>query len=222
MTLPMLAILLAATGGSPAFPAPGTYRYSASLAAQPIGQWSVSVKQDASDTQIDETSSASVMGMQLAATASLVLGPDLAPAKYEGNYSVSNQNRHVSAALTSGSATVVSVMSSQPQQLSLLPATQHFVVVEQGLLAGLFALPAQLAAWKETSVTWISPAEAQAQLLRLAPAAAPKPPSGVPANDAPISIDRPIAVTIWYDPATFVPDQISVPSQNAVLTRERS
>ncbi len=37
-----------------------------------------------------------------------------------------------------------------------------------------------------------------------------------------LSIDRPLAVTIWYDPATLVPDQIAVPSQNAVLTRERS
>ena len=219
MTLPILAILLATTAGMPAFPAPGTYRYSASLAAQPIGQWSVSVKQDAGDTQIDETSSAAVMGMQLAATASLLLGSDLAPVKYDGNYTVSNQSRHVSATLTSTSAAVVTVMSSQPQQIALLPATRHFVVVEQGLLAGLFALPAQLAAWRESSVTWISPAEGHAQLLVAGTSQAPSPPSGLPAKDALVSIDRPIAVRIWYDPATFVPDQISVPSQNAVLTR---
>ncbi len=46
-------------------------------------------------------------------------------------------------------------------------------------------------------------------------------PADVPAQEAVLSIERPIAVTIWYDPATFVPDEISVPSQNAVLTRVR-
>jgi hypothetical protein len=215
-------MLLAALTSGTIFPVPGTYRYTASLSAQPVGEWAVSVKQNANDTEIDENSSATVMGMQLAATASLVLGSGLAAVKYDGNYTVSNQARHVSATLTNTSAAVVSAISNVPQQLALVPATQHFVVVEQGLLAGLFALPAQLAAWKETAVTWISPATAQAQLLTVAaPAAAVHPPSGVPATDSLISIDRPLAVTIWYDPTTLVPDEIAVPSQDAVLTRER-
>lgn len=213
-------MLLAAVTGTMTFPPAGTYRYSASLAAQPIGRWSVTVKQGGSDRQIDETSSATVMGMQLGATASLLLGSDLTPSKYDGSYTISGQNRHVSATLTSTTASVVTAMAGQ-QQLAMLPATRHFVVVEQGLLAGLFALPAQLAAWKESSVTWISPATGQAQLLTIAPAPPSGPPAGVPASDASISIDRPLSVTIWYDPATYVPDEISVPSQNAVLTRDR-
>jgi hypothetical protein len=215
------SILLAAVTGVTAFPPPGSYRYSASLAGQPIGEWSVTVKQDATDTQIDENSTATVMGMQLAATASLVLGSDLAPTTYSGDYTISGQNRHVSATLTSSSASVIAVTSNQPLQLALFPATRHFVVVEQGLLAGLFALPAQLAAWKESSVTWISPATGQAQVLGTALPAGSRPPNGVPANDALISIDRPLAVAIWYDPTSFVPDQISVPSQSAVLTRQK-
>lgn len=216
-------MLLAALASGAIFPAPGVYRYRASLAAQPVGEWAVSVKQAANDTEIDENSSATVMGMQLAATASLVLDPNLAPLKYDGNYTLSNQAHRVSATLTNGSAAVLSVTATAPQQLALVAPTRHFIVVEQGLLAGLFVLPAQLAAWKETAVTWISPATAQSQLLTVAPAAATaRPPNGVPPNDLLLSIDRPLAVTIWYDPATLVPDQIAVPSQNAVLTRERS
>ncbi|HZV76457.1 MAG TPA: hypothetical protein VFF63_01710, partial [Candidatus Babeliales bacterium] len=75
MMLP--AILLAVTSGA-LFPAVATYRYDASLNGRPIGVWSVSVKNSGDAFEVDETSSATIAGMQLAATAALVLGPDLA------------------------------------------------------------------------------------------------------------------------------------------------
>jgi hypothetical protein len=215
------AIVLAAATGA-VFPAPGTYRYSASLGAQRVGQWSVTVKTNGPNTEIDETSSASVSGMQLAATASLILGPDLAPLSYSGSYRTPMQSPTPSVTLTATSATVQgAVTASGPRQLSLAPGTQHFVVIEPGLLAGLFGLPSQLGAWKATAVTWIMPATAQGQALTINPAATASRPSGVPPQDAVLSIDRPLVVTIWYDPTTLVPDDISVPSQNAELTRER-
>jgi hypothetical protein len=102
------------------------------------------------------------------------------------------------------------------------PSTQHFVVIEPGLLAGLFALPAQLAAWNDQSVTWITPTTAQAESLSANPSASVTRPADVAASDVVLSIERPTAVTIWYDPNTLVPDEIIVPSQNAVLIRERS
>lgn len=214
------AMLLAALTGAP-FPAPGTYRYTASMSGQPVGSWSVSVTQDAAQTTVAESSNANVMGMQLAATASLVLGPDLAPLRYAGQYRTSTQTPSVSVTLTPNSATAVGALNTQPQQLTLAANTQRFVVIEPGLLAGLFALPAQMAAWKDPTVTWITPATAQAQPLTASPTSSTPRPANLPAQEAVLSIDHPIAVTIWYDPATFVPDEISVPSQNAVLTRVR-
>ena len=203
------------------FPASGTYRYTASMSGQPIGSWSVTVATGTNQTTIDENSNASVMGIQLNATASLVLGPDLAPLRYGGQYRTSTQAPSVSVALTPNSATAVGAMTSQPQQLTLAANTQRFVVIEPGLLAGLFALPAQMAAWKDPTVTWITPATAQAQPLSASTSSSSARPAGLPAQEAVLSIDHPIAVTIWYDPATLVPDEISVPSQNAVLTRVR-
>jgi hypothetical protein len=213
-------MLLAALSGTP-FPAPGTYRYTASMSGQPVGSWSVSVSQDAAQTTIAETSNANVMGMQLAATASLVLGPDLAPLRYGGQYRTPTQTPSVSVALTSNAATVVGALTPAPQQLALAANTQRFVVIEPGLLAGLFALPAQMAAWKDPTVTWITPATAQAQPLTASPSSSEPRPAGLSAQEAVLAIDHPIALTIWYDPATLVPDEISVPSQNAVLTRIR-
>jgi hypothetical protein len=132
------------------------------------------------------------------------------------------QNPSVSAILTPTSATVTSAISKGPQQIALAATTSHFVVIEPGLLAGLFVLPAQLATWKEPAVTWITPATAQGEALSASTSAPSGRPTGVASQDAVVSIDRPMALTIWYDPTTLVPDEIDVPSQNAVLTRERS
>jgi hypothetical protein len=218
----MFSTMMLATLIATAFPPPATYRYTGSMAGQQIGSWSVSVTSDAQRTEIDENSSASVFGMPLAATASLVLGPDFAPTKYDGSYRTPTQNPTVSVALTPSSATVVGALSSSPRQIALDTNTRHFVVIEPGLLAGLFALPAQLDAWKDSSVTWITPTTAQAESLTTEPSPSTVRPAGVAANDVVLSIDHPIGVTIWYDPSTLVPDQINVPSQKAVLTRERS
>ncbi|MGA9943709.1 MAG: hypothetical protein WBE79_11085 [Candidatus Cybelea sp.] len=214
-------LLIAALTGTP-FPAQATYRYTGSMAGQRVGSWSVSVTHDPAQTQIDETSSASIFGMPLAATASLVLGPDYAPTKYNGAYHTPNQSPNVSVVATSSSATVVGALSTEPRQIELAPNTRHFVVIEPGLLAGLFALPAQLEAWKDSSVTWITPATAQAESLSANPTPSAVRPAGVATQDVELAIDRPVAVTIWYDPGTLVPDEITVPSQNAILTRVRS
>jgi hypothetical protein len=159
--------------------------------------------------------------MQVSATASLVLGPDLAPTRYNGSYRTPTQNPNVSVELTSNSATVVGALNATPAQITLTTNTQHFVVIEPGLLAGLFALPAQLGAWKDSSVTWITPATAQAQALTPNAALSAARPADVPSQDAVLSIEHPIAVTIWYDPVTLAPEQIVVPSQSAVLKRVR-
>ncbi len=213
-------MLVAALSGA-IFPAPGTYRYTASMSGKPIGSWSVSVASDAAQTTIDESTSAQVLGMQLAGTASLVLGPDLAPLRYSGRYQTPNQSPSVSVTLTAGSATAVGALTTQPQQLALVASTHHFVVIEPGLLAGLFALPAQMAAWKESTVTLITPATAGVQPLTASTSSSSPRPAGLSPQEAVLSIDHPIALTIWYDPTTLVPDEISVPSQNAVLTRVR-
>lgn len=216
------AMLLAAVAASAAFPAPGTYRYAASLGGQRIGEWSVSVKPSDGGTEIDENSSASFSGMQLAATASLVLGPDLAPTRYEGSYRMAGQSPTVSVTLTPSSATTAGGISGSKRTLALAPNTHHFVVIEPALLAGLFALPAQLRAWGDAAVTWIAPIAGQEQTIGT-DAASPAPrPTAAPVQDIGLSMQGQIPLTIWYDPVTLVPDVVVVPSQNAILTRERS
>lgn len=169
----------------------------------------------------DEKSTANFGGMALGATATLTLDNDLAPLRYDGRYSAPGQSVNVTVAVASNGATVTSPLATAPGPLQLAAGTKHFAIVEPGLLAGLFVLPAQLRAWNESSVTWITPTSAQEQVLTVgAPATATRP-TGVPARDALLSIASPIPATIWYDPSSFVPDRIDVPSTKAVLTRVR-
>jgi hypothetical protein len=46
-------------------------------------------------------------------------------------------------------------------------------------------------------------------------------PAAVPAQDVALAIGGQFAFTIWYDPATYVPDEIDVPGQNVVVSRVR-
>ncbi|MGC9991935.1 MAG: hypothetical protein ABSD52_06015 [Candidatus Cybelea sp.] len=203
------------------FPPPGAYNYTASMSGQPIGQWNVTVKRSDSATEIDENSWATVMGMTLSAKAMLALGLDLSPTSYTGNYRAAGQNVAVTVALTPASATITGTQSSSAHAVALVPDTHHFVVIEPGLLAGLFALPAQLALWNESTVTWLSPVTGSAQPLMKSAAAATARPSGVPAQDVELSLTGQTPATIWYDANSFIPDRIEIPSQNAVLTRVR-
>ena len=190
------------------------------MSGQPIGQWNVTVKRDGS-TEIDENSWASVMGMTLSAKATLALGSDLSPTRYTGNYLAAGQSVNVTVALAGASATITGTQSQSARTLALGTDTHHFVVIEPGLLAGLFALPAQLASWNESTVTWLSPVTGTAQPLTKDSAAPPARPAGVPAQDVELSLTGQIPVTMWYDPVTFVPDRIEVPSQHTILTRVR-
>jgi hypothetical protein len=222
----LASLMLAAATATASFPAAGTYRYSATLNGQPAGHWTLNVKAGSDGTEIDEDSVAIFMGVQMSAKAALVLGPDFSPVKYDGNYRAAGMNPIVSVAATSSGATVTSSQAPPAKNLGLVPNTRHLVIIDPGLAAGLFVLPAQLAAWRENSVTWVTPISAEA--ASLATQSAPSsPPDGVPPNDVAISMigassTGRIPVTIWYDPSTMVPDQILAPSQNAVLTRERS
>jgi hypothetical protein len=191
------------------------------MSGQPIGQWNVTVKRNDSTTEIDENSWATVMGMTLSAKATLALGPDLSPTSYTGNYRAAGQDVAVTVALTPASATITGSQSGTAHTVALVPDTHHFAVIEPGLLSGLFALPAQLASWNESTVTWLSPVTGSAQPLMKSAAPAAARPSGVPAQDIELSLTGQTPATIWYDAVSLIPDRIEIPSQHAVLTRVR-
>jgi hypothetical protein len=213
--------LLAATAAGPSLPA-GSYKYAASLSGVSAGSSTLTVTTGNGSTQIDESASGSASGFSFSGSSVLVLGADLAPTQYNGKYLVAGQQATVSVALTPTTATVTPPAGGTPQTFALDPNATHFVVIEPGLLSGIFALPAQMQAWNGAAVTAIAPAQSmEGPLSPDAPAQKPQRPNGVPASDAVLSLGGRIPFTVWYDPATMIPDEIDVPSQGATVTRVR-
>jgi len=217
----LTTIAFIAAAGAPLWPPAGSYRYTASLNGAQLGTSTVTVKADGGNTEISETASGEQGGLQFAGTSLLVLGADLAPTQYTGAYTVAGQPAKVSVTLTPTTATV-SGSSASPQTFALDPNAKHFVVIEPGLLSGIFALPAQMRTWNDAAVTAIAPAYGRAEGLPADPSAPAAPrPANVPATDQQLSLGGSVPLTIWYDPATMIPDEIDVPSQAATVTRVR-
>lgn len=222
MLLPfVLASAVAAAAGSPALSA-GTYRYSATYGGTPVGTSSITVAPDGSATKLDETASGQMSGLQFSGTATLTLGQDLAPVRYDGNYEISGQKATATASVNGSSATTAATMTGGAPQSFALGSAAHFVVIEPGLMVGLFALPAQMQAWNDAPALAVAPSYGRSEpIAPAAPATPPARPANVPAADAVLSLGGHVPVTIWYDPATLVPDEVIVPSQDVTIDRMR-
>jgi hypothetical protein len=134
--------------------------------------------------------------------------------------STNGSNVKDSATISNATANVTNV-HGQTQSIDLLGSTKHFVIVDLGTFAGFVPLAAQMRAWNNTAVLAVVPILGQSAALVPSSAAAPARPSAVPAADQSVSFDGQAPFTIWYDPATNVPDEIDVTSQGLTVQRDR-
>jgi len=199
---------------------PGTYTYKSVINGQSVGTSTIVVKQSGAVTEIDEQTAGTINGVAASATATLDLNStDLSPTAYQGQYQGGGQSAKTSVTFDGGNANAVTPAGKMSFPL-VRPAT-HFVVLDGALLAGFVALPAELRAWNNPSVTAIAPVYGQA--LTIAPEASPTSnrPANVPAADVVVAVPGPVAFTVWYDPSTNIADELDVPSQGIVVTRAR-
>lgn len=219
----MLAtILLAALSSAVPALAPGTYTYTATYQGAQSGASTLVVRRTGDTTTIQENASGVINGLQVAGTVTLNLGADLGPTVYNGSYDSGALHSVVTVTVAKTSATLVGTTTSGVQMMfPLKPPARHFVIIEPGLMAGLFALPAQMQAWQYDPILAVAPSIGKGENYALDTTAKPQRPDGVPAQDTQITFGGPLAFTIWYDPATYVPDAVVVPSQDAVVTRVR-
>jgi hypothetical protein len=203
--------------------AAGIYSYAEAYEGESAGTSSVTVRQSASGASIVEKATGTVNGMQIVGDATLTLGPDLTLAVYNGNYQSGAIDTVVTVTVSNGFASVISSSTEgRPQSFPLTKGARHFVVFEPGLVAGLFALPAQMASWSDAPFLAIAPSVARAENFTYDATIKPQRPADVPAADDQLSFGGQFAFTIWYDPTTLVPDEIVAPSQNLVITRVRA
>lgn len=219
----MLAtILLAALSGAVPALTPGTYTYTATYQGVQSGTSTLTVRRDGDTTTIQETANGAINDVQVAGTVTLTLGADLVPAIYNGSYDSGAAHSVITVTFGKTAASLTGTTTyGMPLSFALKPPARHLVVIEPGLMAGLIGLPAQMQAWQYDPILAIAPSVAKGDTLELDTTAKPQRPDGVPAQDTPITLRGTISFTIWYDPATYVPDAVVVPSQDAIVTRVR-
>ncbi len=210
----MLALLLATAI------APGTYTYNATLAGATVGTSTLVVKSVGTTTVIDEKVTGTISGAGASASDTLVLGADLGPLTYQMNASEDGSPLKDSATIANTTATIVDV-HGKSGSFDLQADTKHFVVADFGLFAGLLPLPAQMRAWNNTPVLVVVPMLGRSVALAPDAGAGAQRPAGVPASDVALVFAGEAPFTIWYDPATNVPDEIDVTSQGLIVTRQR-
>jgi len=217
----MFGLLLAAglTAAPAAIPA-GTYTYTATLDGQAVGTSTLTVTTAGATTQIDEHVTGAVSGSEASASDTLVLGADLSPISYELNASQDGSPLRDSARVGAATATVTNV-HGRVQTFTLPSGAKHFIVSDFGLFSGLLALPAQMRAWNDAPVLVVIPELGRSGTLAPDSPSGAQRPSGVPSADLPIVFTGEAPFTIWYDPATNLPDFIDVTAQGLTVTRQR-
>jgi hypothetical protein len=198
---------------------PGNYIYNASLNGAKVATSQITVKTSGTGFEIDESMKGSFDGSASTGTATYALASDLSPQKYSANGVVGGDAVTDSATINGADATVLSGQGGSLTFTLSAPATK-FVIVDLGSFAGFMPLVAQMNTWNGPKTTALVPMYGIALPIELAGNTAIRP-VNVPATDVAMAFGGHAPFTIWYDPTTNVPDEIDIPSQNVVVTRQR-
>jgi hypothetical protein len=148
----------------------------------------------------------------------LTLDQTLAPLGYSANASIADSRSMQSSLAFKGGQAMQTGDVTKTYQLA--PDAKHFVVLDFGPFAGYFALPAQMQAWNDQPVFAIVPMYAQGVPIAVDKSLTPERPKNVPAGDVQISVKSPLQFTLWYDPNTLVVDEMDVPTEGVLVTRQ--
>lgn len=197
--------------------ATGTYSYHATLNGQPSGTSSIVVTHIGTTTEIAETTSGTIDGINASAKAAMTLGNTLVPTAYSGSYAGAGQSATSSVSFSAATAQVTG--PSGILSFALIPPATHFAILDGALLAGFIALPAEMQTWSGAPAQAIAPVYGRSVTLALVSTAATPRPDDVPKIDATIGFAGPYPFTLWYDPSTFIVDELDIPSQGIIVTR---
>lgn len=204
-----------------AAPAQGTYTYAASLAGAAMEKTTITVAQDASGVRLSESAAGRISGDEQSGQTVLTLDQSLAPVSYTATYNAMGKTLHSALAFSGQTASQTGDLNARPATFTLPAGANHFVVLDGTMFSGFFALPSQLHAWGSAAVVALAPMFGRSYPIAVDPSVKPERPATVPATDVALSASSPIGFTLWYDPATFIVDELDVPTQEATVIRQR-
>lgn len=213
----MFPVILAAIVATT--PADGTYTYAMSLNGAQVETTAVTVKHDPSGKLVlSESATGNMNGRSGEVSDTLTLDETLAPLGYSANASIADSRSMQSSLAFKGARATQT--GDVTKTYDLAPNAKHFVVLDFGPFAGYFALPAQMQAWNDQPVLAIVPMYAQGVPIAVDKSLTPERPKNVPAIDVQISVTSPLQFTLWYDPKTLVVDEMDVPTEGVLVTRQ--
>jgi|SRR5579884_850750 len=214
--LPLIFTLALVT--PPPAPPDGTYTYAVTMNGATVGKNAIAVKRDPSGSIVlSETGSGSMNGQSGTIQDTLTLDPTLAPVAYNALASLGDSKAMKSTLSFKGAQALQS--GDLTKKYDLAADAKHFVLMDLGPFTGFFALPAQMQAWSDQPVIAIVPMYGQGIPLTVDTAAKPSRPANVPAADQPMTLSSMLQITLWYNPATLVVDEVDVPSQGVTVKR---
>ncbi len=215
MLIPLTLAAVLAAAPVPAI-APGTYTYRATYNGQNVGTSTIVVKANGTSTELDERVSGDFQGTAATGDATLMLAGDLSPSSYTVVGNVGGLPTHTVTTIAGSTATIKD--GRRLSSYGLSAGSRHFVVVDLGTFVGFMPLAAQMKAWNDATVTAVVPSFDQSLAIAPQASATAARPANVPASDVAISFGGEAPFTIWYDPTTYVPDEI-VTAQGITVTR---
>lgn len=217
----MFALILMAALNSPVATAPpaGTYRYAAYQKGKEVGRSTITIVRKATGTNIDERSSVNLDAGDSKAQISMVLDDRLMLASYHGHYEAAEQTMDADVALGDRSATITA--GKDVKTVLLGGTSKGFIVLDAGMVAGFAILPAQMHALGNADTTVLVPGTGESSFIDVIPDNNVARPTDVPGNDVSLSFAGPAPFVEWYDPQTFVVDEISIPGQDLTVKRGR-
>lgn len=206
-------------------PAPGTYRYDAYVAGARAGRSTLVLSDTPAGLKIDERANGSTEAADVTIDGSTELDKTLSPLAYRASYTVrdkaldTNQKMRLNVSFAAREATVTA--GNDVRTFPLGGSSKTFVLLDSSAVSGFFLLPAQMHARGSGDATALIPGLGAQRFLDFIPGDKPARPADVPAGDLSLSFAGESPLIEWYDPASLIPDQVSVPGDNLVIKRAK-
>lgn len=214
-----LFLTLALDAANVVVPPPGSYRYNATVSGKSAGTSLLLVSKTDQGIKIEErgeTNSELVTSKQ---NSTMLLDGSLVPTYYTASYQQFDQKMNAVVTFADRNATVTA--GTDVKQIPLGGSSKSFIILDSSSVAGFFILPAQMRAMANGDTTVVVPGAGTSGFLDVIPDNKPQRPASVPPGDASVSFAGETPFVEWYDPATFVPDEVDMPGQNLVISLQK-
>lgn len=214
-----LILTLALDGAAVAAPPAGTYRYDAAINRRSVGGTTVTVSSTPQGLKLVENGASHLPTGDTYTRSTLLLDASLIPIAYSSSYKSEDQQMQASVAFGGRAATVTT--GTDKRTFPLGGSSKSFVVIDASTMSGFLMLPSQMRAFKDADATVLVPGLGAESFLSVLSGVTPSRPDKLPAADVSVSFSGDAPFVEWYDPSTFIVDEVDVPGQNLTITRRR-